>query len=96
MTLRDVINRLESVPDGLVIFASKNDEWNLDGPAALVNETDVSKTGTTIEELRYFLEVDVGKEVLAVWKQWRNGMEPSEKDRVEALIYYADNDAYIA
>ena len=45
--------------------------------------------------MAYLLEVRLAKDVLRVWSEWRDGAAPSAEDRVEAVTYYARNDAYI-
>jgi hypothetical protein len=78
MNLRDAINSIENLSDDLVLFARKNGDWRLDEPIALVISSDVHEIGTDLEGLHYFLEVETGKEVLEVWKEWRDGREPTE------------------
>lgn len=95
MTLREIINDIEHISDDLAIFASKNDDWSLDLSAALVLTSDMERIGDKLEGLSYFLEVEIAKEVLNVWKEWRNGREPSEDERIKALLYYANYDAYL-
>jgi len=95
MTLREVIGNVENLSDDLTIYATKAVEWDIDAPAALVLSSDTEEIGIRFEDLSYFLEVEIAKEVLSVWSEWRNGTNPNELERIEALIYYADNDAYI-
>ncbi len=95
MTLRKVIEELQELSDDLVIFATKGEEWQLDSPAALVFTDDLQALGTQMEGLSYFLEVELAKEVLSVWQEWRNGRQPTEAEAIEAILYYADNDAYL-
>jgi hypothetical protein len=95
VTLREIINEIENTSDDLVIFATrKNGAWDVNGPVAMVLLSDMDNIGTDLEGLHYFLEIELAKEVLDVWKQW-TGRTPTEKERDEALIYYADNDAYL-
>jgi hypothetical protein len=95
MTLREVVNDLEQFSDEMVIFAEKGITWQVDSPAVLVESSDMDSIDTHWEKLTYFLEVSIAKEVLEVWSKWREGREPTEEQRIEALIYYADNDAYL-
>jgi hypothetical protein len=94
MTLREVVNDLEQLSDEMVIFAAKGVTWQVDSPAVLVESGDMDSIGTHLEDLTYFLEVSIAKEVLEVWSKWRAGRVPTEQQRIEALIYYAENDAY--
>jgi hypothetical protein len=45
--------------------------------------------------LSYVLEVELAKEAIQVWRQWRDGAEPSAAQRCAAVIHYAVNDAYL-
>ena len=45
--------------------------------------------------LRTFIEVVLAKEAIEVWSEWRAGAEPTVDDRLEAVAYYATNDAYL-
>jgi hypothetical protein len=47
------------------------------------------------EGTSYFLEVETAKDVIRVWRSWRNGQEPSDDEACEALAYYAEYDAYL-
>lgn len=95
MTLREIIRNVEELSDDLVIFATKGDFWQIDASASLIVDSDVDSIGIELEEQSYFLEVQIAQDVLNVWRKWNSGREPDEKQRIEALIYYADNDAYL-
>lgn len=45
--------------------------------------------------LSYVLAVNIAKEVLKVWRQWRNGTVPTVSQMCEAVIHYANNDAFL-
>ena len=93
MTLREIIKDLARLNNDLVIFATKNEKWQIDMAAALILESDMDALGIRAENLTYFLEVEVAKSVVDVWRKWHDGKEPDETQRLEALTYYADNDA---
>ena len=94
MTLREFIRGIELMEDGPVIYASKNGEWNLDAKVMILHgEPDTLENKS--EGLTYFLEIEIAKEVLKVWRAWRNEREPNEAERIEAILHYADFDAYI-
>ncbi len=95
MTLREIINQLDTLPDDSTIYATRMEEWQLDAPAALVLEEDTIELGVQLEDLHYFLEVYLAKEALKLWSEWRNNALPTEQERLEAVVYYASNDAYI-
>ena len=91
MTLLHIINQLESLDDSLTICARKAPEWSDVSEAQLLRE-DISASAMP---LPYFLEVSVAKDVLRAWSFVRGGRIPTESERCEALIYYAENDAYL-
>ncbi|MGP3978249.1 hypothetical protein ACTWQF_30380 [Streptomyces sp. 8N114] len=35
------------------------------------------------------------RDVLEVWSAWRGGASPSAQERCEAIIHYAEHDAYL-
>lgn len=43
----------------------------------------------------YLLEVDIASEVIEVWTSWRAGRSPTVDEACEAVIHYAENDAYL-
>ena len=44
--------------------------------------------------LAYLLEVAVAHDVLRVWSSWRDGRQPTPEQAANAIIYYAQQDAY--
>ena len=50
---------------------------------------------STAVGLRYLLEVAVAREAVDVWGAWRPGETPSLEDKLAAIIYYAENDAWL-
>ena len=93
MTLREIINQIEALPDDLTIYATEADDWQIDSPAALVTEEDSDEIGMNIEDMSYFLEVSIAKEVLDGCRQHK-GRSLSEAERLAAVVYYASYDAY--
>jgi hypothetical protein len=43
----------------------------------------------------YLLEVDAALSVLEVWSAWREGLRPTPEEAAEAVIHYAERDAYL-
>ena len=42
-----------------------------------------------------FLEVDIAKEAVRVWSEWRGGITPTLEDKLAAVIHYALNDSFL-
>jgi hypothetical protein len=89
-TLRDVVKELDHLDDDAVIYT--------DGasPAARAEVvTDSSIAAAKASGLRYFLEVALAKDAVAVWSDWRGAAEPTTDDKLTAIAYYATHDAYL-
>jgi hypothetical protein len=86
MTLRDVIDCLDEFGAGETIFA----ESPTPTARAAVAPDDAAPTG-----LRYLLEVDLAREAIEVWQTWRPGQTPTLEDKLAAVIYYAEHDAWL-
>lgn len=91
MTLADLMERLDSLDDGLTIYADKNPAWSADSPAAVYLEPE---DGRAAEGMSYLLEVELAKDVVRTLSGWRDGREPTTLEKCEAVIYYAEHDAF--
>jgi hypothetical protein len=90
-TLRDVVKVLDELDD---------DDGTIytDGSSSAARATIVTNAaveGARAAGLRYFLEVALAKDVVAVWRQWRDPAEPTVDDKLLAISYYATHDAYL-
>jgi hypothetical protein len=45
--------------------------------------------------LPYLLEVDLAREAIEVWQAFRPGETPTLESKLEAVTYYAENDAWL-
>lgn len=93
MTLRDLVMKVAGLDGHLDIYGTAGDGWQFDNPARLVPRSD--EIDIRFGELDYFLEVEIARAVLETWREWRGSGEPSEAERIEALIHYAYHIAYI-
>jgi hypothetical protein len=89
-TLRDVVGELDSLDDDAIIYT---DGASPAAFAAVVTGTEVAQAKA--DGLRYFIEVALAKDAVAVWSEWRDGAEPTDDDKLMAIAYYATNDAYL-
>jgi hypothetical protein len=102
VTLQEAIARLDQLDDEATLYvAGRSDEWTAESDTgvgiALLSEDEA--TGRVIETRpaeaegrTYFLEVAIAKEILAGWAA-NQTCEPSLKERVDRVIYYARFDA---
>ena len=98
MNLRDVIERIESLDDNQVVYGFPGDTgWTGKTPVRLLTDSESESQDAQPMQtgLRYFLEVDLLREVLAVWSEWRDRALPTTEEALEAVIHYAISDAYL-
>lgn len=95
MKLLELVQQIDDFDEELTIYI-EGDSWSGDSEVVVALEPDNGSIPPTAEGKKYFLEVDLVREVLEVWSDWRDGREPTENEMVEAVIYYARNDAYLA
>ncbi len=95
MRLSDLLAQIDSLDDELVIYAEKNPNWSPNSHAAVLPEPEDGRITEQLQGMTYLLEVFLAKEVLEVWSNWRNGNNPNLNEKCEAIIYYAEHDAYL-
>ena len=89
-TLREVVQALDTLDDEGTIYT--------DGTSPAARAAVVRPAPGKLESpggLRYFLEVALAKEAVAVWSEWRGSAEPTTEDKLMAISYYATHDAYL-
>ncbi|MGP3991762.1 hypothetical protein [Streptomyces sp. 3N207] len=86
-SLNEVLMALEEQPTDSAIYAAT--PWRADS-TVVVASWDAPPRG-----LAYLLEVELARDVLEVWSAWRDGASPSAQERCEAVIHYAEHDAYL-
>ena len=74
VTLGDVVNGLDGLDDDHTIYA--------DGPVAsaravVAGEPEDGAWPPEATGLHYFLEVDIAKQAVRVWSEWREGITPT-------------------
>ena len=91
MTLREIISDLDGTDNSMAICVADTADWAATSAAALFPADRIPKgIGFT-----YFLEVSVAKNVLRAWSFVRAGRKPDISEACAAIIYYAQNDAYL-
>jgi hypothetical protein len=91
LSLENILTDFDEVDDGLTMYVPETGPVDLTTPVTIVDEdTETPPPGT-----RYFLETDIAKNVLHVWRSWRDGRDPNLTEALEALQFYATNDSYL-
>lgn len=90
LTLAQLLHQLDDLADDLTIYVRETNNLSPATPAIAQEVGDSSPA----PGMRYLIEVALAKDVIATWSAWRNGRTPSSNERVAAVIYYAEHDAY--
>ena len=85
--LIDLIRRLDRLPADATLYAAK--PWCAESLAEAVPRSAQAPDG-----LDYLLEVDLARDSIRVWREWREA-EPSTQDSCRAVIHYVQYDAYL-
>jgi len=92
MTLRDVVARLDEFEDDETIFAESATPT---ARAVVAVEAADGSPPSSAAGLRYLLEVQLAREAIEVWRVWRPGQTPSLEDKLQAVTFYAEHDAWL-
>ena len=95
MTLLEVAENLHSLDNSETIFAKRNPAWSETSEAILCETSATDSVPAESEGFEYFLEVHVAKETVEVWSEWRDGRQPTISEKLEAMIYYAEQDSWL-
>jgi hypothetical protein len=92
LTLGSLLSTIDEVPDDLIVYVPKDASIGASTPVTLL---DFEAGRSRREELSYLLEVELIKDVIQAWSDWRNGRLPELADKMNAVIHYAEHDAYL-
>ena len=92
LTLRDVIARLDDFTDDETIYAESP---AASAQAVVAPEPENASGAAAVAGLPYLLEVATAREAIEVWRAWRPGQAPTLDDKLAAVIYYAEHDAWL-
>ena len=95
MTLAELMTQLDGLDDDLTIYAEKSPDWSVDSLAVALPEPEEGGVPAEARGMSYLLEVFLAKDVVEAWSGGRGGREPTAKERCDAVIYYAERDAYL-
>src|SRR5688572_31780396 len=103
MNIKEAIAQIGTLPDVALLFAEHLGGRFLPESECVVVDVPESEFSMPADELaakyalgkHYFLEVPTVIDVLEAWSKQRNAVEPTLAQAVEAVILYAENDAYV-
>ena len=77
-----------------MIFVTSPNDWTGETPAVLLYDPD-GKYPRQKDNLSYFLEVWLARDVVDAWRKMHNNPFPSLRQQVSAVIHYAVHDSYL-
>jgi hypothetical protein len=92
VTLREVVDRLDEFAQDETIYA---ESMRPAARAVVAAEPDDGSVPPIAVGLAYLLEVSAAREAIEVWRNWRAGREPTLNDKLAAVAYYMENDAWL-
>ncbi len=92
-TLENAIKDIDSFDDEDVLYVRK--PWNKNSQTYVYTYGEGENSPLDINSIPYFLEVFIVKEVIEVLKEHTKNMNSDINEVCKAVIYYAENDAYI-
>jgi len=95
MKLINLLENIEKIDENSSIYMKSTEKIREDADVIIIPIDLVPNSGKTLVGLQYLLEVYILKEVLDVWKNWRNGKEPTIRDKLNAIEYFVEHDAYL-
>lgn len=101
ISLAEVIQNRKELYDSesreaLMLYAPSNEAITLSTMMVLVLFRENSLVPAVPQGMKYFLEIELVKDVLEVWSQWRDQRVPTLQEACEAICYYASHDAYLS
>lgn len=95
MRLGSILERLDEFADEDAIYISRESPVNAETNATVSTIDDDGAPLVAMESMTYLLEISIARDVLQVWSEWRGGRNPSIHEKVAAVVYYADTDAFL-
>lgn len=98
MTLYEVAEQLDTFSDDQTIYAVGYYEgWGPDTFAMVRVSPEDGRIRQVFNgiEMCYVLEISLAKEVIEVYQEHHKTSAPSAGQKLQAIIYYAENDAYL-
>lgn len=93
VSLGELLARVDEIPDGPIVYVPDGEDVDLATNVTLLSLEEVMPRPP--EHLKYLLEVEIIKDVIQAWSDWRDGRTPTLEDKLRAVLYYVENDSYL-
>jgi hypothetical protein len=91
MPLAALISQIDDISADLAIYVA---DTGL-SPATPAMVQPEPADGAAPRGMRYLLEVELARQAIVTWSGWRAGRVPGSDDKAEAVVYYAEHDAFM-
>ena len=93
VTLKEIVEDVDQLGDDGTVYLYE--KWTVNSKGFMITASDDDEELPMEYKLaKYFLEVDLIKDVIEVFNEWHEKHTTNIKKVCEAVIYYAVNDAY--
>lgn len=76
------------------IYVRENGSINAESEVVIDFYSDDGEPPASAAGMKYLLEVSLARDAIRVWSEWRDGRIPSIEEQIDAVVYYAENDAF--
>ena len=94
MNLGQALESLDDFDAEQTIYVQTENQISTESEVVVDYYSDDGEPPASAAGMDYLLEVDLARDVVRVWSEWRNGISPTTDQKVEAVLYYAQHDAF--
>jgi hypothetical protein len=94
MKLIDAISNLSIYSDRHIIYVKSSQSIDENTEVVVMLSSEFEARRKDMEDYDYFLEIPLVEDVINAWRYNTNEL-PTSQQIVRAVIYYAENDAYL-
>ncbi len=94
MNLGQALESLDDFDAEQTIYVHPGNQINTASEVVIDYYSDDGEPPASAAGMEYLLEVGLARDVVRVWSEWRNGLSPSTDQKIEAVVYYAQHDAF--
>jgi hypothetical protein len=94
MKLIELIENLSELSNDLVIYIPSGELISPDSTVTTGSIDELVESGEPMG-LKYLIEVELAKDAIRVWQEWRNGKVPNLDEKYQAVAYYIEHDHYL-
>ncbi len=94
MNMRQALESLDGFDGEQTIYVRHGGPIDAESEVVVDYYSDDGEPPASAAGMDYLLEVSLARDALRVWSEWREGRSPSMEEQIDAVVYYAENDAF--